>query len=125
MYLYRDPREQFIKTLEQSLVHGFHDPRGCTAQDMEDIITRIPKKTNGRLKKEYGTLGYGMHAVPGWAVWKLMVALLLTQLGPSVFVIKWLCGHPGDLQNAFSLSMYLIGLLNLVVVIPDVWSLQK
>ena len=92
---------------------------------MEDILTRIPKKTNGRLKKEYGALGYGMHAIPGWAVWKLMVALFLSQLGPSVFLIKWLYGHPGDLQNAFSLSMYLIALLNLVVIIPDVWNLQK
>lgn len=66
-----------------------------------------------------------MHAVPGWAVWKLMVALFLSQLGPLVFFIKWLSGHPGDLQNAFALSMYLIALLNLVVVIPDVWSLQR
>lgn len=92
---------------------------------MQDIITRIPKKTNGRLKREYGALGYGMHAVPGWAVWKLMVVLVVSQAGPAVFMIKWLCGHAGDLQNAFSLSMYLIALLNLVVVVPDVWSLQK
>lgn len=92
---------------------------------MQDIITRIPKKINGRLEQEYGALGYGMHAVPGWAVWKLMAALVLSQVGPLVFLIKWLCGHKGDLQNAFTLSMYLIALLNLIVVVPDVWSLRK
>ena len=92
---------------------------------MYDILTRIPKKTNGRLKHEYGALGYGMHAVPGWAVWKLMVALIISQLGSAIFVIKWLCGHGGDLQNAFSLSMYAIAVMNLVVVVPDFWSLQK
>lgn len=54
-----------------------------------------------------------------------MVALLISQLGPAVFVVKWLAGHGGDLQNAFSLSMYAVAVINLVVVVPDFWSLQK
>lgn len=106
-------------------MHSFHNPGGCCAQDIEDIISRIPKKINGRLVKGYGVLGYGMHALPGWAFWKLMVAFFLTQIGPSIFFIKWLCGHSGDLQNAFSLSLYLLALLNLLVLVPDIWSFQK
>jgi hypothetical protein len=106
-------------------MHHFHNPGSCGTQDIEDVIKRIPRKLNGRLEKKYGVLGYGMHALPGWAVWKLMVALFVSQIGPSVFCIRWLFGHSGDLQNAFSLSMYLLALLNIVVVVPDIWSLQK
>lgn len=45
-------------------MHSFHNPAGCGAQDGEDIIKRISKKINGRLEKEYGISGYGMHALP-------------------------------------------------------------
>lgn len=106
-------------------MHHLHNPRGCGAHDIEDILKRVPKKTIGKLEMKFGVAGYGMHAVPGWAFWKLLVALLLTQIGPLIFAIRWLCGHPGDLQNAFILSFYLMGLLNLVVVVPDIWSMHK
>lgn len=106
-------------------MHHFHTTSGCGAQDIEDILKRLPKKVNGKLEMRFGAAGYGAYAVPGWAFWKLLTALVLTQIGPSIFAIRWLCGHPDDLQNAFILSFYSVALLNLVVVVPEIWSMHK
>jgi hypothetical protein len=86
-------------------------------------LSRIPKKIDGKLESKYGAVGYGMRAITGWAVWKLFVALILLQIGPLIFAGRWLCGHPGDLQNAFTLSFYLFGLLGLGIIMPEIWSL--
>ncbi|KAL2057472.1 hypothetical protein ABVK25_002525 [Lepraria finkii] len=106
-------------------MHQFHNLRGCTAQDVTNILDRIPKKIRGKLEHRFGAVGYGMHAVPEWAFWKVLVALAVLQLGPLVVAVRWLCGHPGDLQNGFNLSMYLVGLMNVLVVMPDIWSTYK
>ena len=106
-------------------MHHFHNLRGCTAQHITDISDRIPKKIGAKLEHRFGAVGYGMYAVPSWAFWKVLVALAVLQLGPLVFVVRWLCGHPGELQNAFTLSMYLVELMNVLVVMPDIWSMQK
>jgi hypothetical protein len=103
-------------------MHHFHSPSGCGAQD---ILTRLPKKVNGKLEMKFGAAGYGAYAVPGWAFWELLVAFVLSQIGPAIFAIRWLFGHPSDLQNAFILSFYSVALLNLVVVVPDIWSMRK
>ena len=79
------------------------------SKDIEDVLKRIPKRTNGKIEMKFGAPGYGMYAVPGWAFWKPLVALVLTQIGPLIFAIRSLCGHPGDLQNALILSFYLVG----------------
>ena len=88
-YYYVDPRHQFLRTLETNLMDHFHNPRGCTAQDITDILDRIPKKTGGKLEHRFGAVGYGMHAVPSWAFWKVLVALAVLQLGPLVFAVRW------------------------------------
>ncbi|KAG8530715.1 uncharacterized protein KY384_004072 [Bacidia gigantensis] len=124
-YTYEDPRERFIKSLEARLLHSLHAPHECEAEDMEDIVSRIPKKVNGKLINGLDIEGYGMQAIPGWSVWRAMVALFLSQVDPLIFAVRWLCGHSGDLQNAFQLAVYLLGFLNIVVVMPDVWSLRK
>ena len=62
-------------------MHHFHNPRGCTAQDITDILDRIPKKIGGKLEHRFGAVGYGMHAVPSWAFWKVLVALAVCSLG--------------------------------------------
>ncbi|KAI9867950.1 MAG: hypothetical protein M1813_007772 [Trichoglossum hirsutum] len=124
MYKYFDPREQFVKTLEKTLIHHFHN-RGCSADDAQHILERIPKKANGKLKTCYAADGYGMLAVPGWAVWKVIAVFAVSQICPLAYAIRWLCGHPGDLQNAFVLSMYLVGVFNILLVFPDLFSMQR
>ena len=107
-------------------MHHFHNPRGCGAEDVEDILSRIPKKIKGKLVNKYGIQGYGMQAVSGWALWKFILAVFISQIGPLGFAAKWLWGgHPGDLQNAFMVSMWVFAAMGSVVVVPDVWKLRE
>jgi hypothetical protein len=114
-----------MKTLERSLMHQFHHPWGCGCgpKAITDILDRIPKKINGRLPDGFQARGYGMLAVRGWALHKWLVAVALSQIGPLIFLIRWLCSHPGDLQNAFMLSMSTWAALSAIVIFPDSWSL--
>jgi hypothetical protein len=64
-----------------------------------------------------------MLAVRGWALHKWLIAVALSQIGPLIFLIRWLCSHPGDLQNAFMLSMSTLAALSAIVIFPDSWSL--
>ncbi|KAI9782683.1 MAG: hypothetical protein M1839_004670 [Geoglossum umbratile] len=125
VYKYFNPREQFVKTLEKTLMHYFHNNHKCSADDAQHILERIPKKANGKLKTCYAADGYGMHAVPGWAVWKVLAVFTISQILPLAYAIRWLCGHPGDLQNAFVLSMYLVGVFNILLVFPSLFSMQQ
>lgn len=71
------------------------------------------------MKQEFGEEGYGLHAVSAWSLWKGFVAFLILSMPPSVFAVRWLVGHHGDLQNAFMLELLLIGVLNVFVVKVD------
>ena len=85
----------------------------------------IPKKVNGLLERKFGVVGWGIQAVPGLAVWKCFIVLLVSQVPPAIFAIKWLFGHHGDLQNAFLFSFYILALFNIILVAPERWSLGK
>jgi hypothetical protein len=92
---------------------------------MEEVMLLIPKKINGLLERKFGVIGWGIQAVPGLALWKCFVALFVSQVPTAIFAVRWLFGHPGDLQNAFLFSFYVLGLLNFLLVVPEKWSLQK
>ncbi len=86
---------------------------------------RIPRKIRTPLENKYGTIGHGICAVSSWAIWKVMLAIFLIQIGPSVFAIRWLCEREGGFQNAFMLETVLLGLLNLLIMLPDRLSIRK
>lgn len=73
--------------------------------------------------------GYGMRAISGWAVWKLITALVLTHIGPLIFAIYWLHFKPGQLSDAFTPALYAAvlfdALFGIFVVLPDIQSMPK
>ena len=85
-----------------------------------NLLACTPKKIDGKLEDEIETTGYGMHAVPGLSVEKLLVGIGLSVIGPLIFAIYWLCKHPGDLQNAAVPAM-LVAAFFAVMTLPDVW----
>jgi hypothetical protein len=123
LYKYENPPEQFTQSLRQSLIHHIQNSSCCSTEDIEDTLDRIPKKVNGKLENKRRAVGYGILAVPGLSFWKVILALALVHIGPLIFLGRWLYGHPGDLQNGTQLLFYLMTLLNVLVVIPDMWSL--
>lgn len=125
MYLDTEPPELLKDFAAQTLKHHLINPHKCSNKDVEEIMLLVPKKVNGLLERKFGIVGWGVLAVPGLAIWKCFIALALSQIPPAIFAIRWLLGHPGDLQNAFLLSFYILGALNVILIIPEKWSLRR
>jgi hypothetical protein len=117
-YDYWDPKGDFIRFVEKTISHHLQASSTCHgahAQDIRRLLQQIPKKVNGTLERRYRARGYGLRAITGVAFWRVLVALLVSQLPCWVFAILWLVRHPGDLQNAFMPAVYVAAILNLVV----------
>lgn len=79
----------------------------------------IPKKVDELLRQK-GVTGWGMYAVQGWSLWKMMawIAVIIT-LG-LVFVVLWLVlVDSKDLQNALAPVMFLSTMLCFAVALPQ------
>jgi predicted Kef-type K+ transport protein len=69
-----------------------------------EIPQLIPKKRiPPSLQNTMGTEGWGLHAVQGWSVLKIISWFIVTQVFGFVFVPLWLTlVNKTDLQNAFT-----------------------
>jgi hypothetical protein len=106
-------------------MHHLRASSPACAADIPWVLRRLPKKITGELANELGERGYGMLALSGWVLWKFILALAMSQLAPLPFAIRWLMGHPGDLQNALQVQFYCLGVLSVVVVLPDLMGLRR
>lgn len=66
------------------------------------FLEQIPKKVPQRLQAIAFTEGYGMQAVAGISVIRLLLMFLVWNGGSIAFMIFWLSTHHGDPQNAFT-----------------------
>ena len=112
--------EHHVRLAEQALIQYYHGYEKChhPADRFERLLLGIPHRINGA---EIGFRGYGIMARQGWTLPKLAAFALITQGWAMVFVVYWLCSHPGDLQNAFAPAMYSLGIVGVFVTIPDVF----
>ncbi|KAG4418360.1 hypothetical protein IFR04_008502 [Cadophora malorum] len=92
-YLSSEPVELLQKFATQTLRHDLRHPHKCNSKDIENIMHLVPKKVNGMLEKKFGAVGWGVQAVPGLALWKCAIPLLLSQVPPIIFAIRWLLLH--------------------------------
>jgi hypothetical protein len=121
-YGYREPEDLFMDGVEALLRHRLTESRWCRCGlrcKCENVLRLLPKKINGRLMNELWATGYGLKAITAWSFIRTVAAFILLQVPPLIFAIRWLIGHPGDLQNAFLLEVLLISMLNIFVVLPD------
>ncbi|KAI9727879.1 MAG: hypothetical protein M1828_005284 [Chrysothrix sp. TS-e1954] len=110
------PAEHLILVLEAQLRHYLH--RSCASH--ANFLTLALPKCNRELEAHVGTLGYGLEAERGWALWKFTVAFIAGQAGPVAFAIWWLHRHTGDIQNALTPEMTVLALLAIFIILPDV-----
>ena len=115
-------KKTHILRAEKALVSYYHAHARCLTVDrISDLMSGIPHRFTGdRLQMRPG---YGIYARQGLTLYKILIFVLASQVWPLAFAIWWLWHHPGDLQNAFSLSYYSIGLVTVLVAIPDAYSL--
>ena len=106
-----EPPEVSQRILEAEMRHYIAKRGRCSAYGRTRIIARIPKKIPSSLEGRSGIEGYGMYAVNELAIWRWLLLVILTQVGPVGFSIYWLVERPGDLQNAFTPFGLVLGLL--------------
>ena len=118
-YQYFAPEEVHMAIAAKQLVIGMYDANSNPSQ-ATDTLAMIPKNTMAALGAEMGTEGWGLHAVPGYSLFKVLAWIaVLTVLG-LVFVVCWLTFvNKTDLQNAFIPAMFLSSMLLMALAIPQ------
>lgn len=80
----------------------------------------IPKKLDALLKPDKGAEGWGLHAVQGWSLWKIVLWIGAFTVVGVLFVILWLVlVDSKDLQNAFTPGAFLVAMLCVALGIPQ------
>lgn len=101
---------------ETLMAHLLYHPE--EANELGITCLRAPKKRNERLTicpREGTRLGWGLHFVEGWILFRIWVLLLsLFGIASLVFGICWAV-FKHDVQGAFGVSAYLMTLLGLIV----------
>lgn len=87
---------------------------------MNTTLPMIPKKREQRLNFLLGSQGWGLHAVQGFSITKILTWIAsLTSLG-VVFIIMWLVFiNKTDLQNAFIPVGFFMTMIALALGIPQ------
>jgi hypothetical protein len=70
------------------LTHHLYYPHKCSQKAMQDIMVLLPKIVNRLLEKKFGVVGWGIKAVPGLALWKCCLALLLSKIPTTMFAVR-------------------------------------
>lgn len=99
------------------MTHLFHHPDHVN-NDQFIAFLRTPKKRKERLVvcPQNGTsVGWGLQIIEGWIVSRLwLLALAFAVIGSTIFGVCWSVLEK-DLQGAFAVSAYIVGLVGLVV----------
>ncbi|CZT42363.1 uncharacterized protein RSE6_02233 [Rhynchosporium secalis] len=104
-YAYTDPSNVFTSLLGVSMRHLLGRYAGWTQHAIQDILSQIPKKTRSKLSMEFHQEGFGMRAVPGWEMWRIVTIIVVPHVCLFAFAIFWLVHNPGALSDVFAPKM--------------------
>lgn len=116
-YVLSQPELVHMAIASEQILAGIHDPSKVVGND---TLEMIPKKVDPLLQPHKGAEGWGLHAVQGWSMWKIVLWMgALTVVG-LLFVVLWLLlVDSKDLQNAFTPGMFLVAMLCLALGVPQ------
>ncbi|KAK0721383.1 hypothetical protein B0T21DRAFT_414569 [Apiosordaria backusii] len=116
----RDPHDISMKLAAIDIVAGLECP--ADGRERRDMIGMLPKKqVPPSLERKSGAQGWGIRPRYGFAVWKFVLWILLTQILGFGIVAFWLVYvNNGDLQNAFVPLTFFTSLVMIVLGLPQV-----
>lgn len=92
------------------LIHLFKHP-----EDYDDELITYLRTPKRRDRLEIGT-GWGLELVEGFLSERVLAAFLgLFLLGSLVFAVTWACKKGDDMQGAFGIAGYMIGVATLLL----------
>lgn len=101
----------------RQILAGMHD---LSKVEGSDTVEMIPKKVDTLLEQHKGAEGWGLHAVQGWSLYKIVLWIGVFTVIGLLFALLWLVlADPKDLQNAFTPGMFLAAMLCLAIGIPQ------
>lgn len=116
-YVLTKPKIVHMAMASVQIVAGMHDP---SKVEGNSTLEMIPKKVDALLEPDKGAEGWGLHAVQGWSMWKIVFWFGALGMVGMLFMVLWLVlVDPKDLQNAFTPVMALMTILGLAVAIPQ------
>jgi hypothetical protein len=111
----------FINWVEAVMTARIIYPRCPETLKLPNVLQHIPKKINGKLQQ---LEGYGAKAIVGYCFWRaVVVVLLLATIPLAIFAVRRLIGHKDGWQNVLASEAVIVGLLNILVIQHDRWSL--
>lgn len=85
-----------------------------------ETLQMVPKNIASPLGNQKGVEGWGLYAIHGYSLRKILYWIIAVTLLGLVFVVLWLClVDKTDLQNAFVPAMFLSTMLFMSLVVPQ------
>ena len=117
-YTLVQPKEVHMKIAAAQLIAGIHDPG--KASGIKATLMMIPKRVVIDPKLGTISLGWGMHALQRFSLWKILTWIVTLTILGLTFAVLWLtCVDKKDIQNAFVPSGFLISMVMLGLGIPQ------
>lgn len=111
------PEAVHMAIASKQLTTGMYDP---SKVDGNTTIAMVPKKVGAALGTNQGDEGWGLHAVQGWSLVRIVLWMCVFNSIGTVFVVLWLVLIDSkDLQNAFTPATFLAMMLSLALGIPQ------
>lgn len=108
--------------VETTLAHYIlHHNKYITDNNIDDIISGLPKKIKCCMDKKARSVGYGIRGVHGLSVMKCLYILAVSTGIGLVFFICWIIKHPGDIQNASVPYFMLMTAVGGFIALPDLY----
>lgn len=98
---------EFPPVTMEELMEYFESP-SCAGTSVKTLLS-LPKKINGKICP-VNKVAWGLHAHENPSLFKVLCLIILPS---TVFIICWLCLHPGDLQGAIALPTFIFGLFSI------------
>jgi hypothetical protein len=116
-YILTKPEEVHMLIAARQVTTGLANPK-CS-NNMRQTLNMIPKKSDGPLDPKHGACGWGMRAVQGYSLKKILCYFIFVLVLGLVFVVLWLVFvSKTDLQNAIIVPTWLFAVFMCSVAIP-------
>lgn len=112
------PEYVHMRIAAEQIIYTMHNPG--KAHSIRTTIGMIPKKSDGPLALHFSTEGWGIRAIQGFALYKILVWIGSSSFLGLVFAGLWLAFvGKADLQNAFIPYSFLATMLMMALGIPQ------
>ena len=114
------PEEVHMAIAAEQIVTGMYEKSNAYYQARK-VLAMIPKHKNLPLGNHMGVEGWGLHAIHGFSLRKILYWIVAVTAVGLIFVILWLIFmNKTDLQNVFAPAMFLGTLIMMGLAIPQI-----